>query len=326
MDMMIARTPYGPYPYAGVLWYSTVFGRDGIITAFELLWLAPRVAEGVLPYLAANQATVNDPRRDAEPGKILREVWKGEMAQTGEVPFERYYGSVDSTPLFLLLAARYYQRTGNLDFIRGIWPNIEAALKWIDQSGDLDGDGFVEYACHCDTGLLQQEWKDSKDSVFHQDGSFAAPPIALCEVQGYVFAAKEGIADVAAALGFHRQSDALRIQARQLRERFQQAFWSEELSMFALALDGEKKPCLVRSSNAGQCLFTGIAPPALAQRTSETLLAPHFFSGWGLRTIAADEKRYNPMSYHNGSVWPHDNALIALGSKDSRDKACLAGS
>ena len=320
LAMMITRTPSGLYPYAGVPWYSTVFGRDGILTAMEILWLAPDVAQGVLNYLARTQAAGFDPANDAEPGKILHEQRKGEMAALGEVPFGRYYGTIDATPLFLVLAAAYFERTGDTGFLRQIWPNILAALDWIDHYGDRDGDGFVEYALHTDHGLVQQGWKDSDDSVFHNDGRIADGPIALCEVQSYVYAARVGLAKVARTLSDPGLAGKLEAQADELQRRFSAQFWSDELGMFVLALDGDKRPCAVRTSNAGHCLFSGIASREQEQRVAQTLLGSEFFSGWGIRTLAPGEKRFNPMSYYNGSVWPHDGAMIAQGTLKWQNK------
>jgi glycogen debranching enzyme len=310
---MISRTTEGTFIMAGIPWFATLFGRDSLITTMAVMPFNPDIAAATLQTLAGLQGSKIDERRDEQPGKIVHEIRDGEMAATGEVPFARYYGSVDSTPLFLWVFGRFVETTGNLEFAEQLWPNVLRALEWIERWGDRDGDGYVEYLRETPRGLANQGWKDSFDAISHRDGQLAHPPIALAEVQGYVYAAYIGVAKVASRLGHSDIACKLNERADLLRRAFSRDFWLEDEGMVALALDGNKRPCRVMSSNASHCLATGLLDADQAGALSKRLLADDMFTGWGIRTLSAREHRYNPMSYHNGSVWPHDNAIAAMG-------------
>jgi glycogen debranching enzyme len=313
LTSIITHTAQGTFMMAGIPWFATLFGRDSIITALSLLPFNPQIAVRTLTTLAGLQGTQVDDVRDEQPGKIVHETRFGEMAATNEIPFGRYYGSVDSTPLFLWLLGRCIATTGDLELAERLWPSAERALEWIERWGDRDGDGYVEYLRETPRGLANQGWKDSSDAISHVNGELARPPIALAEVQGYVYAAYSTIAEVARRLGREGVAASLEERAGLLKQAFARDFWLERERTVALAIDADKQPCRVVASNAAHCLAANLLDGDRAAAVGERLMSDDMFSGWGVRTLSAAERRYNPMSYHNGSVWPHDNAFAATG-------------
>lgn len=312
LRMLVTETSRGPYPFAGTPWFCAIFGRDGLITGLRSLWLWPELSAGILRTLAAHQAQKVEPYRAAEPGKILHEMRLSERAELGHVPFGRYYGAVDSTPLFIILAGAYWTRTGDWELIEELWPALDRSAQWLLKKMDEHPAGFLVYESQ-DSGLIHQGWRDADDAVYHRNGEIVMGKVALVEVQAYLFRALIEFARIAQALGKPDVTEACRGRAEALRERFERLFWDEEMEFYVMALDQENRPCRIYSSCPGHCLWMGIVAPSRAELVARTFATSRFWSGWGLRTVAEGEPRYSPLSYHNGAVWPHDTALCAEG-------------
>jgi glycogen debranching enzyme len=315
VHLLTTETPEGFLPYAGVPWFVAAFGRDAIITSLQVLPFEPEIARGTLRFLARHIGTVDDPFTDQEPGKILHEYRLGEMAACREIPFIPYYGSVDATPLYLMLLAEYFQWTGDRALLDELWPAAESALAWITRSADAQGAGYLAYQRRSPKGLVNQGWKDAFDAVMHANGDLAEPPIALAEVQGYQYAALRGMAVLAEVRGDAALAASLTARADRLRERFEQDFWLPDESYYAMALDREGQPCRVIASNPGHLLWTRLPGASRAQAVAARLMDDDMFTGWGIRTLGSRNRTYNPMSYHTGSVWPHDTAIAAVGMR-----------
>ena len=301
------------YFSAGLPWYGALFGRDSIISSLQTLAFEPRIAEQTLRLLAKYQGTQINEWRDEQPGKILHELRVGELAHLNEIPQTPYFGSVDSTPLFLILVARHAKWTGDLSVFQELKPTVEKAFAWITKYGDMTESGYLEYDSKSSKGLGNQGWKDSGDSIVNADGTLAKPPIALVEVQGYVYLAKTSMAELYERAGDRDAAERLRTEARELRTRFERDFWLENKGIYALALQAGNTPAAVVSSNPGQLLWSGMAQSARAAKTAGHLMSPEMFTGWGIRTLSSQERRYNPVGYHLGTVWPHDNSIITAG-------------
>jgi glycogen debranching enzyme len=314
LHLLLTETADGFVPYAGIPWYVAPFGRDALVTALQMLPFEPAIAAGTLRFLARHAGRVDDAFTDQEPGKIMHELRRGEMAACGEIPFIPYFGSVDASPLFLVLLAEYWRWTADVALARELWPTAERVLQWMARAADAGG-GYLTYARRSPRGLVNQGWKDSHDAIMHASGHLAEPPIALAEAQGYQYAALLAAADVAEALGIHDRAPGLRERARRLRDRFEADFWLPDEAYYALALDRERQPCRVIASNAGHLLWTRMISDSRAHIVARRLMADDMFTGWGVRTLASGERLYNPMSYHNGSVWPHDTAIAAVGMR-----------
>lgn len=323
LRLLLGGTKEEPFICAGIPWYATLFGRDCLITAMLDLWLSPSLARNTLRLLARLQGTRDDPTRDEEPGKILHELRRGELARLGLIPFGPYFGTIDATLLWIRLLADYYRTSGDIALVRELLPNLDAALAWIDAHGDFDGDGFVEYRRRTENGLVNQGWKDSWDGIVHVDGHLAEAPIALCEVQGYLHAALVGAASLFDALSQYDRARRLRLRAEGLSTKFDAAFWMPGEEFYAVALDGKKEQVRSITSNPGHALLSGIVPPEKRAPVAHRLMAEDMFSGYGVRTLSMRERAYNPAGYHLGTIWPHDNALIALGLKRSGEDALL---